>query len=203
MLVFDQTGSPMATAALFCGMQFAPALLGPPLVARARVGPRALQPAGPVRGRGGRVRGPRAVADDFSLIAVLALATFDGSLASAARALTRAAAAAILAPAGQLREGNALLNIAFTVGAAGGPAIAGIVVAAAGVPTALFADAVSFMAVAALLARRAAAASCPNPRSRARPGPSACGEGSATCASARHCGACSAPRRSPSSSSRS
>ena len=32
VLVFDQTGSPMATAALFCGMHFAPALLGPPLV---------------------------------------------------------------------------------------------------------------------------------------------------------------------------
>ena len=39
ILVFDQTGSPMATAALFCGMHFAPALLGPPLVARARVAP--------------------------------------------------------------------------------------------------------------------------------------------------------------------
>ena len=34
ILVFDQTGSPMATAALFCGMHFAPALLAPPLVAR-------------------------------------------------------------------------------------------------------------------------------------------------------------------------
>ena len=34
ILVFQQTGSPIATAALFCGMHFAPAFLGPPLVAR-------------------------------------------------------------------------------------------------------------------------------------------------------------------------
>src|SRR5262245_9160579 len=34
ILVYDQTGSPMATAALFCGMHFAPALLAPPLVSR-------------------------------------------------------------------------------------------------------------------------------------------------------------------------
>jgi MFS family permease len=57
----------------------------------------------------------------------------------------------VLAPAGQLREGNALLNVAFTIGAAGGPAIAGLVVAGAGVETALLADAASFIAVAVLL----------------------------------------------------
>src|SRR5215213_1151371 len=34
VLVFDQTGSPVATAALFGGMQFVPALVGPPIVAR-------------------------------------------------------------------------------------------------------------------------------------------------------------------------
>ena len=39
ILVFDQTGSPMATAALFCGMHFAPAVLGPPLVARLESAP--------------------------------------------------------------------------------------------------------------------------------------------------------------------
>src|SRR5919109_2541150 len=34
ILVFDQTGSPLATAALFLGMQFVPAFAAPPLVAR-------------------------------------------------------------------------------------------------------------------------------------------------------------------------
>jgi MFS family permease len=151
VLVFDQTGSPMATAALFCGMHFAPALLGPPLVS-------ALE-ALPVRFSLPLLYAAEAVAfavlalfvDDFVLIAVLALATIDGSLASASRALTRAAAAATLAPAGQLREGNALLNVAFTVGAAGGPAIAGVVVAGAGIEAALLADAASFLIVAATL----------------------------------------------------
>jgi hypothetical protein len=151
VLVFDQTGSPMATAALFCGMHFAPALLGPPLVS-------ALE-ALPVRISLPMLYAAEAVAfavlalfvDDFVLIAVLALATIDGSLASASRALTRAAAAATLAPAGQLREGNALLNVAFTVGAAGGPAIAGVVVAGAGIEAALLADAASFLIVACAL----------------------------------------------------
>ena len=47
------------------------------------------------------------------------------------------AAAAAAKPHGLLREANALLNIAFTVGAAAGPAIAGLVVAGAGARTAL------------------------------------------------------------------
>src|SRR5918912_1571120 len=34
VLVFDRTGSPMATAGLFLALQFAPALATPPLVAR-------------------------------------------------------------------------------------------------------------------------------------------------------------------------
>ena len=143
-------------------MHFAPALLGPPLVARVEALPvRARAAACSTRPRPS-LRVLALLVDDFALVAVLALATLDGSLASAARALTRAAAAAALAPAGQLREGNALLNVAFTVGAAGGPAIAGLVVAGAGVETALLADAASFLAVAALLAV-ARACGCPRP----------------------------------------
>ena len=154
VLVYDQTGSPMATAALFCGMHFAPALLGPPIVARLEQVPARLTlPAlYAVEAGAFAVLALLAGAEDFALVAVLALATFDGSIASAARALTRASATAVLAPAGQLREGNALLNVAFTVGAAGGPAIAGLVVAGAGIETALIADAASFLAVAVLLA---------------------------------------------------
>ena len=34
VLVYDQTGSPLATAALFLGMQFAPSLIGQGVVAR-------------------------------------------------------------------------------------------------------------------------------------------------------------------------
>jgi MFS family permease len=168
VLVYDQTGSPMATAALFCGMHFAPALLAPALVARAETAPVRLALPGLYAIEGVAFAVLALLADSFSLVAVLVIATLDGSIASAARALTRAAASAVLAPAGQLREGNALLNIAFTVGAAGGPAIAGLVVAGAGVETALFADAVSFLAVAGLLfvARRLALPPSDEPEAR-------------------------------------
>ena len=71
---------------------------------------------------------------------IIVLAIVDGTFALAGRALTRAAAAAVLKPSGQLREGNALLNIGFTVAGAIGPAAAGVVVAAFGVRTALLVE---------------------------------------------------------------
>jgi predicted MFS family arabinose efflux permease len=151
LLVFDQTGDPMAVAALFCGMHFVPALLGPAIVARLEPYPARVTLPVLYAIEAAAFAALALLSSQFALLAVLALATLDGSVASAARALTRASAAAVLAPAGQLREGNALLNVAFTVGAAGGPAMAGVVVAAAGVETALLADAGSFLAVALLL----------------------------------------------------
>ena len=152
VLVYDQTGSPMATAALFCGMQFLPALIGPPIVARLENLPARLT-LPTLYAAESAVFGVLALlAHEFVFAAVLALAIFDGSIASAARALTRASAASVLAPSGQLREGNALLNIGFTAGAAAGPAVAGLVVAGAGTATALAADAISFLAVGMLLA---------------------------------------------------
>ena len=57
----------------------------------------------------------------------------------------------MLEPVGQLRSGNAVLNVAFTGGAALGPAIAGLIVAGFGVQTALLLDAVSFYAIAWIL----------------------------------------------------
>ena len=152
VLVFDQTGSPMAVAALFLALQFAPALATPPLVARleslhSRVSLPALNAV-----QAAAFAGLALLSTDFSLPPVIALAALAGALAVSGRALTRAAAAAVLAPRGLLREGNALLNIGFTVGAAAGPALAGVVVATAGPRTALFADAASFGAVALLIA---------------------------------------------------
>ena len=152
ILVFDQTGSPLATAALFVGIHFVPAIATPPLVARIEHLP-AARSLGLLYGAEALAFGALAVlAADFLLPLVLLLAAADGAVASAARALTRAAAAGSLKPAGLLREGNAILNIGFTAGAAAGPAIAGLVVAGAGVQVALAADAVSFLIVAALLA---------------------------------------------------
>src|SRR5918996_1911087 len=155
-LICADTDSPRATAGLFLGVHFAPAFLTPPLAARLDgVSARRALPA---------LYATEALAfavlallasDNFALAAVLAIATVDGAIAAAARALTRASATAVLAPAGQLRAGNALLNVAFTAGAAVGPALGGLVVAGAGGENALLADAVSFLCVAALLAARA------------------------------------------------
>ena len=60
-------------------------------------------------------------ADNFALALVVALAIVDGTLAIAARAFTRASAAAVLTPSGQLREGNAIINVGFTGAGAVGP----------------------------------------------------------------------------------
>ena len=91
------------------------------------------------------------LAEHFSLAAVVAVAAIDGALALTARTLTRAVTAAMLEPEGELRAGNAILNVAFTGGAAIGPAAAGGLVAAFGVQSALLLDAVSFYAIGWIL----------------------------------------------------
>jgi MFS family permease len=151
VLVYDQTGSAFATAVLFLGTGFLPAILAPVLVARVeRPPPRYVLPtlyAGEAAAFGGLVL----FSSHFSLTAVFILATLDGALALTGRALTRSVAAAMLEPSGELRAGNAILNLAFTGGAAIGPAIAGLAVAGFGVETALLLDAISFYAIAWIL----------------------------------------------------
>jgi MFS family permease len=151
VLVFDETGSALATAALFLGMQFLPALFAQGVVARVEVtGTRIGLPA---------IYATEAVTfivlatlvDNFVLAAIVVLAAFDGTLALAGRAFTRAAAAAVLNPRGQLRAGNALLNIGFTAAGALGPVLGGLVVAGFGVETAFVLNAVSFFLAAVTL----------------------------------------------------
>ena len=154
VLVYDQTGSPLATAGLFLGMQFVPSLIAQGIIARLEViGTRSVLPALYV-GEAVVFVALAATVDNFSLALVIALAAVDGTLAIAARTFTRASAAAVLSPSGQVREGNAIINVGFTAAGAAGPAIAGVAVAALGVQTALLIDAGSFVAVAAVLAPR-------------------------------------------------
>jgi MFS family permease len=151
VLVFDRTDSAWATAALFLGTRFLPALFAPVLVAQAeRPPPRFALPV-IYCGEAAVFSLLALVAGHFSLGAVIALAAIDGALALAGRALTRAVVATSLEPTGELRAGNALLNVAFTGGAAVGPALAGLVVAGFGVQSALLLDAVSFYIVAWIL----------------------------------------------------
>ena len=154
IVVFDQTESPVAVAGLFVAMQFVPAVATPPVVARldALHSRRAL----PLLyfGEAAAFVLLAALASDeaFLLAAVLFVAAIDGTLATAARARTRATGAEILEPRDMLREGNGILNLGFTVGAAVGPALAGLLVATAGAQVALLADGLSFLAVGLLLA---------------------------------------------------
>ena len=121
VLVFEQTGSAMATTLLFIGTGFVPALLTPVVVARLeRPPPRFVLPA--LYAAEAAAFGALALlADNFSLAAVVAVATVDGALALTAKSLTRSVSAAMLEPEGELRAGNAILNVAFTGGAAIGP----------------------------------------------------------------------------------
>ncbi|MFI5028286.1 MAG: MFS transporter [Solirubrobacterales bacterium] len=151
VLVFERTGSALATALLFIGTGFIPALLTPFVVARLeRPPPRLVLPC--IYGaEAAAFLGLALLAAHFSLIAVVAVAAVDGALALTGRTLTRAVSAAMLEASGELRSGNAILNVAFTGGAAVGPAVAGLVVAAFGVSTALLLNALSFYLIAWIL----------------------------------------------------
>ena len=158
----------MATAALFLGTGFLPAMLAPIIVVRAEQPPPRIALPVIYCGEAAAFLGLALLAgDNFSLIAVVALATIDGALALTGRAVTRAVAAAMLEPSGELRAGNAILNVAFTGGAALGPGIAGLVVAGFDVQTALLLDAASFYAIALILYT---AGPLPQASPRPRPG---------------------------------
>lgn len=152
VLVFDRTGSVVATTGLFFGTRFLPALLAPILVSRVEQPPPRL--ALPVIYCGEAAAfGALALlsGDSFSLAAVIFVSAIDGTLALTGSSLTRAVVAALLEPSGELRAGNAVLNVGLTVCAALGPALAGVIVAGFGVQTALLLDASSFYAIAWLL----------------------------------------------------
>ena len=158
VLVFDQTESALATTVLFLGTRFLPAFFAPLLVAQAeRPRPRFSLPA-IYCGEAAAFCGLALLASpgSFSLAAVTILAAVDGCLALAGRSLTRAVVAALLEPSGELRAGNALLNVAFTGGAAAGPGLAGLAIAGLGVQTALLLDAFSFYVIAWILFTAAA-----------------------------------------------
>ena len=166
LLILDETGSALATTALFLIGKFLPALLAPALTAgldRRPVG-RVLPLLYAVEAAA--FAGLALYADAFWLPAVLALAFVDGVLAITARGLSRGAIAAILTPAGRLREGNALINVLFAVTGVGGPLLAGLLVHQWGPGTALWADAASFVGAAVLLAACAGRLPVPAPGER-------------------------------------
>jgi MFS family permease len=151
VLVYDRTGSAYATAGLFLGTRFLPALLAPPLVTRTEhIRPRFSLPV-IYCVEAAAFGGLALLANHFSLAGVIVVAALDSVLALTSRALTRAVIASLLKESGELRAGNAILNVAFTGGAAAGPMIAGLVVGGLGVSTALLLNAASFYLIAWIL----------------------------------------------------
>ncbi len=151
VLVFELTDSALATTVLFLGTGFLPALLTPFFVARLeRPPPRFVLPT-IYAAEAAAFAALALLVDNFSLPAIVLIAALDGALALTAKTLTRAVTAVMLEPHGELRSGNAVLNIAFTGGAAAGPALAGAAVAAFGVQSALLLDAVSFYVIACIV----------------------------------------------------
>jgi hypothetical protein len=163
--VYHHTHSALAVAGLFIAARLLPALLTPVLVALVEFSER----------RGGLSRlylvesvavlGLAALLWHFWLPGVLILVAIDGTAALTANSLLRAAAAHVAMEEATLgqedatdgavetaqRETNAALNVAFTATVALGPAVAGVVVTAAGSSTALLIDAISFLVCGALL----------------------------------------------------
>jgi predicted MFS family arabinose efflux permease len=151
VLVYAETGSAMATSALFIAGQFVPAFFAPALTARVDQLPlRAVLPALYLT-EGAMFAGLAILSDSFLLVPVLILACLDGVLMLTARGLTRGAVNAVLTPRDLLREGNALLNVAFAASNVGGSALGGLLVSIFSVTTALWVDAVSFALIALVL----------------------------------------------------
>jgi predicted MFS family arabinose efflux permease len=151
IVVLGATRSAIATAALFLATQFVPGLVGPFLVAR--VG--AIPP--------GRILPVcylveaclffvlAAVARHATVGLIIALAFADGTLAFAARSVTRATCASVLIPHDLMPEGKAAFNVALAAATVAGPVLGGVMLALLGPTTALAADGVSFVIAAVLI----------------------------------------------------
>ena len=151
--VFDHTHSGLAVAALFIAGRLVPAGLVHPLVAR-------LESRDRPGGVSALLMGEGLIAallatllfTGFSLAVVLVLSAADGVAALASRAVMRAAAGRTR---GGERDGRrrvaAALNLAWTLTAATGAALAGVAVSTLGTGGAMVVDAVSFVLCGVLL----------------------------------------------------
>ena len=153
ILVFDKTGDPLATTALFVSSRFVPAFLALP--SPARVDQLA---AGPTLAAIYAVEAT--LVSWVSSSSPITFVDADPRHRRRGRGLVdrragvdlRASVAVMLEPAGLLREGNALFNLVFAAtSTAAGPALAGLLIAWQDVAAALALDATSFALIAALL----------------------------------------------------
>jgi hypothetical protein len=169
LAVFDHTHNALAVAALLISGQALPAFAAPALAARVEASQRRGVLSGLYLFEGVVTVGLAVLLWHFWLPAILILAALDGTAALAASALLRAETAKAARAEAKVewdatrgkdpetfvqaaeRQANATLNIAFSATFMLGPAIAGVLVAAAGAPAALFIDAASFLICGAML----------------------------------------------------
>jgi MFS family permease len=168
LAVYDETHSAPAVAATLLSAQVIPALVIPALVARIEVAGRRRVLTALYLFEAAATCGLALLVWHFWLPAILLLVALDGTAALAASALLRTETARAAreqlpvlegddntdpeaAAEAAERKANAALNIAFSVTFMVGPAIAGLLVAAAGAPVALLIDAGCFVLCAALL----------------------------------------------------
>jgi Na+/melibiose symporter-like transporter len=172
LAVYDHTGhSALAVSALLAASLAIPALLVPAVVARVEASERGRELSGLYVFEGIVTAGLALLLSRFSLPAVLVLVILDGVAALAASALLRSevaragrtwveARAALGEPGLEdldaaaeeaERAANAALNLGFSISFILGPALGGVIVAAAGAPVALLIDAGSFLLCALLL----------------------------------------------------
>jgi hypothetical protein len=151
IVVLATTRSAIATAALFLATQFLPGLVGPFLVARVGgIAPGRLLPACYV------VEAVlflvlAAVCRHAAVVLIVGLAFVDGTLAFAARSVTRSTTASTLMGSDLMPEGKAAFNLALAAATVAGPVLGGAVLAFFGPSTALCVDGVSFLLAAVLI----------------------------------------------------
>ncbi|MGZ6313557.1 MAG: MFS transporter [Candidatus Limnocylindrales bacterium] len=151
VLVYALTESPVAVAVTWLVHRCLLGLAAPLLVARLeRHRPQRLLPALAL-GQAAIFAALALSAGRAGLAGILALVAADGLIAPVSRALVRSTIAAVTRPAGLLAEGNAAVNVAFTTNAMLAAAVGGILTATLGAPAALAFNALTFVAVAALL----------------------------------------------------
>ena len=152
VVVLTTTRSAIAIAALFLATQFLPGLVGPFVVARIGAIPpgRILPLCYVVEACLFLVLA--AISRHVGVTLIVALAFVDGTLAFAARSVTRATTASTLVPHDLLPEGKAAFNLALGAATVAGPVLGGVVLALLGPATALVADGLSFLVAAILIA---------------------------------------------------
>jgi MFS family permease len=151
VLVYDRTGSAVASATLFLALRFLPAVLSTPLAAYAEVFPPRILLTVLYLLEACLFAGIAVVTHHFSLPLVLGLVAVDGVAAILAGTLARSAITNNLITAGLLREGNGIANLGSMVAFAAGPVVAGAIVAWHGASTALLIDAASFLVTALVI----------------------------------------------------